>query len=601
MKNSGSGAKRFFRLGVWIMVTQLIVACTQSTTESQVQPKTKVKSAQEKSALVSELSDYRVRDIRDEVVYFVLPDRFDNGDPDNDLGSKIIAASAGGFDPTSTGHYHGGDLRGLINRLDYLKGMGITAIWLTPILRNQAVQGDSAGYHGYWPLDFTEIDPHLGSNQELKEFIRVAHEKNIKVFFDIITNHTADVIKYQECHTPGKPMFSTEGPLCEYRSLQQVADGDGYTPFLPEGSEKLKVPEWLNDPKYYHNQGDTTWTGENSVYGDFAGLDDIDTDNPEVVRGMIEIFNNLISEFKPDGFRIDTVKHVNIEFWQQFTPAITQHAQSIGIENFFVFGEVYSGDPKLLSYYTTVGDMPSVLDFAFQFRTRDVIVAQKGTDNLADLFSHDSLYLDDNSDASLLMNFVSNHDVGRLGHALEQYDPTMSDDEKLKRMQLANALMFFARGIPVIYYGDEQGFTGDGGDRGAREDMMPSKTPSYNDNNLIGTDATTAEENFDTEHPLYQSFRSYAAIYQRFEALRKGEQSVLHAEAKPGVFAMLRQLNDEKLLVVFNTATTKQTFKHQALVKSEGLVFQSDAYIKLASSDTVALSPLSFAIVKIKP
>ena len=201
---------------------------------------------------------YLERDVRDDVFYFVMPDRFDNGDTSNDMGSKTIEVSRGGFDPTSTGHYHGGDLKGLTNRLDYLKDMGVSAIWLTPILRNQAVQGDSAGYHGYWPLDFTEIDPHLGTNEDLKNFIDAAHAKNMKVFFDIITNHTADVIKYQECHGGEKPLFSTSSQLCEYRSLAETKGGNGYTPFIPKGHAKLKSPEWLNDPKYYHNQGDST-------------------------------------------------------------------------------------------------------------------------------------------------------------------------------------------------------------------------------------------------------------------------------------------------------------------------------------------------------
>lgn len=542
-----------------------VSACAPSNKSSNTQvPNTNKPISSDRSqnlqSLQSQLPHYLERDIRDEVFYFVLPDRFDNGDPTNDQGSKSIAISSGGFDPTSTGHYHGGDIQGLINRIPYLKQMGVTAIWLTPILRNQAVQGDSAGYHGYWPLDFTEIDPHLGNNQTLKEFIDLAHQHNIKVFFDIITNHTADVIKYRECHTSDKPLFSTEKPLCEYKSLKQVASGDRYTPFIPKGNETLKSPHWLNNPDVYHNQGDSTWQGENSLYGDFVGLDDIDTDNPRVVNGMINIFSQLISEFNPDGFRIDTVKHVNVEFWQQFTPAIIQHAQEVGIPNFFVFGEVYSGDPKTLSYYTTVGDIPSVLDFAFQYKVKDLLVYNKSPEQFSNLFSQDHLYQDHNSSADTLMNFISNHDIGRFAHFLSKERPSLSDKEKLQRVILAHELMFFSRGIPVIYYGDEQGFVGDGGDRGAREDMMRSMTASYNDNDLIGTTNTTADNNFDQAHPLYQTIQKLSDVYLKHKVLRYGQQRMIKTPQGSPLLIFKRHYNHQTAFIIVNTSPQPFTF-----------------------------------------
>ena len=544
--------------------------------------------------------NYLTRDVRDDVFYFVMPDRFANGDPSNDQGSETIAISRGGFDPTSTGHYHGGDIKGLQDNLDYLKDLGVSAIWLTPILRNQAVQGDSSGYHGYWPVDYTEIDPHLGTNEDLKNFIDAAHAKNIKVFFDIITNHTADVIKFKECHGEGKPLFSTSEQLCEYRSLEEKANGKGYTPFIPEGLENVKKPQWLNDPKYYHNQGDSTWEGENSVYGDFMGLDDVDTDNPEVVKGMIDIFNGIIKQFKPDGFRIDTVKHVNIEFWQQFTPAITEYAKSQGIPEFFVFGEVYSGNTDELSYYTTVGDMPSVLDFAFQYRTKDVFAYNKGTDNLQELFADDVKYEDHNSSADLLMNFVSNHDVGRLGYTLDQSLPNATEEEKVKRFNLSNSLMYFGRGIPVIYYGDEQGFTGDGGDRGAREDMMPSVTPEYNDNNLYGTNKTTADDNFDKSHPIYQKLAEYARIYHENVVLRRGAQAVEFASDKPGIFALSRSMPGEATYyVIYNSSVEASEFALKVVGDQHRIIYGDVKPQHGGTKMTGKLAPLSMAIIAV--
>ena len=167
-------------------------------------------------------SDYLTRDVRDDIFYFVMPDRFHNGDTSNDMGDITKPESYGGFNPERKGFFHGGDIKGLEDKLDYLENLGITAIWMTPILRNQAVQGDMAGYHGYWVLDFTEIDPHLGSNQDLKNLINSAHKRGMKVFFDIITNHTADVIKFKECHGEDSSKWSLDSGLCEYKSRQQV-------------------------------------------------------------------------------------------------------------------------------------------------------------------------------------------------------------------------------------------------------------------------------------------------------------------------------------------------------------------------------------------
>ena len=137
-----------------------------------------------------------------EQFYFVMADRFANGTTANDRGGLSDDRLVSGFDPASRGFYHGGDLQGLRERLDYIKGLGTTAVWLTPSFKNRPVQGTgenvSAGYHGYWITDFEQIDPHLGTNAELTRLIDAAHARGMKVFFDIITNHTADVIDYRE-------------------------------------------------------------------------------------------------------------------------------------------------------------------------------------------------------------------------------------------------------------------------------------------------------------------------------------------------------------------------------------------------------------------
>jgi len=612
MKQPKQKIKKLFKLSSLLLSGSLLLACSE---QGPVQPEQKagggstVQVAETgtqplSSIKAKDLAPYQERGIEDEVFYFVLPDRFQNGDTSNDLGAKaddeLRSLSRGGLDKSHKGMYHGGDLAGLTEKLAYLDEMGITAIWLTPILRNQAVNAGTAGYHGYWILDFTEVDPHLGTNAELKHFIDQAHQRNIKVFFDIITNHTADIIKYTECHgEDGLGWFGDENG-CKFKSLAQVASGDKYQTVIPAGTEKVKTPDWLNNPDYYHNQGDSFWQGESSLNGDFAGLDDVKTEDPVVVDGMIEIYKDIISEFKPDGFRIDTVKHVNLAFWQAFSPALLEHAKSLGIDNFFMFGEVYSADPELLSQFTTTGKLQSVLDFGLQSALYQALIEQKGTDTLATLFEQDHFYKDTDSDANQLLSFTGNHDMGRFAHALNKSQHDYGEQEKIQRTLLANALIYFSRGVPVIYYGDEQGFVGDGGDQDARQDMMPSEVASYNDDDLLATDSTTAADNFDRQHPFYQKFAEFARVYQTYPALRYGKQETIFSQQSPGVFAFSRHHQDtQPLTIIVNTATTPQSIELEKKLTATSPLYHLGDKAQVTANEkghSVSMPPLSLAI-----
>ncbi len=495
--------------------------------------------------------------VDDEVFYFVMPDRFANGDPSNDQGGLSGDRLVTGFDPTDKGFYHGGDLAGLTAKLDYLDQMGVTAIWMTPVFKNKPVQGSgsdiSAGYHGYWITDFTQFDPHFGTNAELQNVIAQAHARGIKVFFDIILNHTADVIQYAENQYGYRskadyPYRDADGLPFDDRDYAgtgafpplDAAKSFPYTPVVPSAEANVKVPAWLNDPIYYHNRGNSTFTGENSTYGDFFGLDDLFTEHPAVVDGMINIHKFWIGNFDIDGFRIDTVKHVNAEFWQEFTPAILEYAQSVNKPEFYIFGEVYSSNEQLLSYYTTNGDMPGVLDFRFQEQARKYVSQGASAQGLQTLFANDDWFTDEDSNVYSLPTFVGNHDMGRFGYFLKTDNAGLDDAGLLARTKLANAMMYFARGVPVTYYGDEQGFTGDGGDKDARQDMFPSQVASYNDDDLIGTNETTADDNFDPSHPLYQAFGQYAQVYADNNALQTGAQIHRYAANGPGIYAFSR-------------------------------------------------------------
>jgi glycosidase len=155
-----------------------------------------------------------------------------------------------------------------------------------------------------------------------------------------------------------------------------------YTPiFNSKADGRVKSPQWLNDRTLYHNRGNTTFSGENSVYGDFFGLDDLFTEHPRVVRGMIDLFGRWV-RFGVDGFRVDTTKHVNIEFWQEWAPAIERQADKIGNDDFFMFGEVFDPNPNFPSIFSTEGLLPAVLDFGFQNRAQRFAAESAPTDLL---------------------------------------------------------------------------------------------------------------------------------------------------------------------------------------------------------------------------
>jgi glycosidase len=535
--------------------------------------------------------------VTDQNFYFVMADRFKNGNTANDNGGlppgKTEDPPTSGFDPTGKAWYHGGDLKGLQSELGYIKSLGTTAIWLTPSFKNKAVQDNngfpSAGYHGYWITDFTQIDPHLGTNADLTALVRDAHRLGIKVYFDIIANHTADVIEYQEgkvrpytskdqypyrtaSGTPfddrdyagtssfpalaptGQPACPPSGPLQSFP----------YHPCVPATEKNVKVPAWLNDVSLYHNRGDTTFTGENSQYGDFFGLDDLFTENPRVVNGMIDIYKTWIRDFRIDGFRMDTMKHVNDEFWLKFAPAIENYAKSQGIKDFYMFGEVAEDTSRpITSHYMTHDKVQGVLDFPFQTAATRFAANSAPAAELGAFFRDDDWYTDRDSNVYNLPTFLGNHDKGRIGMFIRNANPGATETELLQRDELAHALMYFSRGNPVVYYGDEQGFTGAGGDQAARQDMFPSQDLEYDNqgddagqNDNIGSNETPMDDNFDQGHPLYAEIADLAAVTKHYPALRNGAQQDRFSSTGAGVYAFSRinRAHRREFVVALNNA-----------------------------------------------
>ncbi|MDO9587738.1 MAG: alpha-amylase family glycosyl hydrolase [Brevundimonas sp.] len=521
----------------------------------------------------------RERPPEDEVIYFVLPDRFANGVSSNDRGGMTGDRLVTGYDPTDPGFYHGGDLAGLTARLDYIRGLGATALWLAPVFRNKPVQGppgqESAAYHGYWITDFTHIDPHLGTDLEFRALVDAAHARGMKVYLDIVINHTADVIQYRECaHGDCGYRWARDYPVRRQGGLSGepinagfVGNGTAedfarltrpdyaYSPYVPAGEEHLKAPAWLNEVGLYHNRGNSAWYGESALDGDFSGLDDLMTEHPRVVQGFIDVYGSWIDTYGIDGFRIDTAKHVNPEFWQAFVPAILERARAAGIPNFHIFGEVYGFEPGELARHTQVDRLPSVLDFAWQRAVQEAVAGASGPDRIARVINADPVYAGGAAAALRLPTFVGNHDMGRIGHLILKDRPDISDAELLDRAALAHAIMVLGRGVPVIYYGDEQGFTGDGDDRRARQDMFQTRTAAYADDRRIG--ATSGP--YDDKADLYLRIAGLTSARAADVRLRRGRVVVRTADQTPGTLAISRLDGGGETLAVFNTSMEART------------------------------------------
>ncbi|MEU6554780.1 pullulanase-type alpha-1,6-glucosidase [Streptomyces sp. NPDC046915] len=510
-----------------------------------------------------------------EQFYFVMPDRFANGDTGNDKGGLTGSRLSTGYDPTDKGFYQGGDLKGLTKRLDYIKGLGTTSIWMAPIFKNRPVQGTgsnaSAGYHGYWITDFTQVDPHFGTNKDLQTLISKAQAKGMKVFFDVITNHTADVVNYEEQSSGylskgAFPYLTKDG-----RPFDDADYADGTKrfpavsgasfPYTPRVTSQAKVPSWLNDPTMYHNRGDSTYAGESTTYGDFSGLDDLWTERPEVVHGMEKIYQRWVRDFGVDGFRIDTVKHVNMEFWTRWATALDKYAAAHGRKNFFMFGEVYSADTSITSPYVTQGRLDATLDFPFQDAARSYASQGGSARKLASVFGDDYKYTTDKANAYEQVTFLGNHDMGRIGYFLKQDNPKASDAELLAKDRLANEVMFLSRGNPVVYYGDEQGFTGSGGDKDARQTMFASKVADYLDDDEIGTSRTHASDSYDTSAPLYKDIAALSRLREANPALTDGVQTERYAADGAGIYAFTRtdSRTGQEYVVAFNNADEAKT------------------------------------------
>ncbi len=489
-------------------------------------------------------------------IYFVMPDRYANGDTTNDTGGKTGSRVATGYDPADDGWYHGGDLKGLTGGcadpkvgLRRVKDLGFTAIWVAPVLRQQTVQASSAAYHGYWGLDFTTVDPHLGTDADFAEFVECAHTLGLKVYLDVVTNHTADVVAltggtsysdlpYKDCRgrrfDPARYAGGTTFPCLSLRSFPRM-------PILRPADKVAKKPAWLNDVRRYHNRGDIDWSSCDqrcSEQGDFFGLDDLFTEQPVVARGLADIYAGWIRRFKVDGFRVDTARHVDRAFFKVWVPRIKAAARAAGVADFQIFGEAFITDSLELSAYMRYRALPNVIDFPLWDAAVRYVSGAAGARAVSFRFEDDDYFNLPNGIAFTPTTFLGNHDVGRPARLIQnQFGAT--GDELLRRTLLGYSLLYLVRGAPVVMSGDEVGMIGAGGDKQARQDMFPTGVRYWQQEERLAAPPIGTGSSFDVGgHPVGAHLRTLGALRDAHPALSLGSSAI--RLAREGVLVLSR-------------------------------------------------------------
>jgi glycosidase len=474
-------------------------------------------------------------DWRDQVIYFVMTDRFADGNPaNNDQG-------VGAYNPQRSDRFNGGDLQGIRQRLDYIQGLGATAVWITPPNRNQWFDPllGYYGYHGYWAQHFKQVDPHVGTLADYRRLSDALHRRGMYLVQDIVVNHTANYFDYTGGWDPQDPArFYAPNP----RSLPTPAP--------------TQWPFSLNDPRRadHRRAGIYHWTPplidvadrEQELRFQMSGLDDLNTRNPTVRRALRDSFGWWIQAVGVDAYRVDTAFYVEPEFFEDFihsrdrrAPGLAHVARRTGREDFLVFGEGFGIDRageerqsrRIESYVTgPKGErrMNGMLNFPLYGALQDVFARGRPAAELADRIER---MLKVHRDIHRMPSFIDNHDVDRwLAGA---------DEASLKQALLA---MMTLPGIPVLYYGTEQGFTEQ------RAAMFAAAQGSG------------GRDRYDTQSPLYRWTAEAVSLRRAHRVFSRGVPELLQASRSgPGVLAWQTRwqaspAQADDALVIFNTA-----------------------------------------------
>jgi glycosidase len=491
-------------------------------------------------------------DWRDCWIYFLMVDRFNNSSAPP---VSVFDAKFGGF--------QGGTIEGMRQKLDYLKDLGVGAVWFTPVLKNCQFlnrEPNEGTYHGYGIQNFLEIDPRFSSSagdaaKELRRFVDDAHARGIYVIFDIVLNHTGDVFAYPS----GSEAAFSDAPYdpVHWRDERGNARadwtvGENVSDPLPDATV---FPDELRRNEFFRRQG-TPRPGGPETVGDFSSLKQLLTANRELGDILIRCFQYLIAAYDIDGFRIDTLKYLDPDFALRFGNAIREFALSVGKKNFFTYGEVYDDEQKISQFIgrnvSVAGDMVGVdasLDFPLFFRLPLVLKGILPPSDVVDMFhlrkQVEQGVMSSHGEATrFFVTFLDNHDQHSRFYYCDPKDPHRFDDQTT----MALACLFALPGIPSVYYGTEQGLHGSGdSDQNVREALWGKP------------------QAFDPNHSFYTIIQRITRVRNQQPALRYGRFYFRPISGNGiqfgvstfvgGVLAFSRMLNDQEVVVIAKTNT----------------------------------------------
>ena len=457
----------------------------------------------------------------DDVIYLIMPDRFANGDPSNDEPAEFPRS----HDRAKARAWHGGDLRGIQDHIPYLKDLGVTTLWLTPVMKNGATQD----YHGYGAVDLYAVDPHLGTLDDYKELAAALRKQRMKLFFDAVPNHVG----------PKHPWVS-KPPLPDWFHGTPENHLETFSPVKGSFYGKTGANSISNDP--FESLADphgTESARRNLTEGWFFGvLPDLNTENPVVAKYLLQNAMWWVESAGLDGLRLDTFPYVSREFWEQWHAGLRRI-----YPNLTTIGEVFHPDPVVTSFFAggrkgwdgIDTGASTVFDYPLYFAMRDVLLRDAPTGRMANILREDGLYLH----ADWLVPFFANHDAPRMSS-----EPGSSPEKLLS----AFGLVLTLRGIPQLYYGDEIAMPG-GDDPENRHDF-PGGWPGDARN------AFTAEGRTSEEQRVFAAVQKLLKLRREHGALRTGK--LFHLFSDEDSYVFLRQTDDERLVVVFNNSTKQR-------------------------------------------
>jgi glycosidase len=495
-------------------------------------------------------------DWRDQVIYFLLVDRFN--DPDVKGKPFKEEPHEEQRDLEERKKWQGGNLRGVMEKLGYIQDLGATAIWLSPVLKNRT-EYDS--YHGYAIQNFLEVDPRFGTLEDLKNLIQAAHKRGMYMILDIVVNHTGDNWYYKGYEQTRPPYRDWPYEFGSWRKKKRDKP--------VQWPDDAVWPEEFQNEGWYKRQGEIKDWGDRKQYldGDFFVLKELDTPDPAVLSALIDVYKWLIAKTDVDGFRVDAAKHIETRFFAIFCSALREYVLSIGKKNFFIFGEVVGEDDLMERYIGPNTPSPSrefflgldsVLDFPLFRVLPDIIKGFKSPDELRK--RHEKL-----------RGTLSSHGLASRYHVtfLDNHDQTrrfLHNDPYIDQVKQGIGCLLTSLGIPCIYYGTEQGFNGgdyrdeytkrkDGfSDAFVRECMFGGKWGAFKS---VGVDC------FNQNHEIYKFIRKVADIRKNEPALRYGRQycrevskdgfNFAYPFRHPCSLAYSRILDNDEILVVLNT------------------------------------------------